>query len=124
VPNRYRFSLSHEIAHSIVHQDVFKQLHYTSIPEWKQAVTSIPEDQYKWIEWQAYCLGGLILVPPEELETEFNDVIQTASDAGIDLYLSGDAARKLAETEIARRFEVSSQVIQRRVQKDALWAEN
>jgi len=70
-PSRYRFSLAHEVAHLVIHQDIFKLLTFSTIAQWKDVMSSIPEEPYSWIEWQAYALGGLILVPGQPLRDLF-----------------------------------------------------
>lgn len=119
--NRYRFSLAHEVAHLEIHRDVFRQLAFSTIEEWKNTLTSIPEDQYGWIEWQAYTLAGLILVPPTPLQDVFRDRVQEAERAGVDLAGADEAARQIIESNLGRWFDVSREVIQRRMQRDKLW---
>jgi hypothetical protein len=34
-PKRYRFSLAHELSHLLVHGDIFAQLSFSNIGEWK-----------------------------------------------------------------------------------------
>jgi Zn-dependent peptidase ImmA (M78 family) len=118
---RYRFSLAHELSHSILHQDVFKELKFSTVLEWKSAVGSIPPEDYSWIEHQAYCLAGLILVPQAKLKIIFNEVVQKAKAAGIDLKARSRDARKTAESHMARKFVVSIDVVQRRLKYDNLW---
>src|SRR2546430_809327 len=44
---RYRFSLAHELAHRILHADLFEQLSFSSVAEWKSVMqTAIPEREY------------------------------------------------------------------------------
>src|ERR1700739_2241846 len=38
---RYRFSLAHELAHLLIHKEVFRELKFTSVKEWKTAMGSI-----------------------------------------------------------------------------------
>jgi len=67
-PNRYRFSLAHELGHRILHAKVFQDLAFDDIASWKEVVSdAIPEDQYRYLEFHAYAFAGLILVPPVEL---------------------------------------------------------
>lgn len=120
-PARYRFSLAHELAHLLIHQDVFKQLKFSSVKEWKAAMGSIAQDQYDWIEYQAYALGGLILVPPAPLKDRFDTKYQEAKRAGLDLYDIDDDMRKTVESHIGKYFEVSRDVIARRMKSDKLW---
>src|SRR5579871_4472789 len=70
-PARYRFSLAHEVGHLLIHKDVLSELKFSTIKEWKEAFLAIPEEEYGWIEWQAYCLAGLILVPGPPLKALF-----------------------------------------------------
>src|SRR3989442_321099 len=45
-PGRLRFSLAHELAHLILHADVYGQLAFNTTAEWKAAMTGIPEKEY------------------------------------------------------------------------------
>lgn len=120
-PGRYRFSLAHELSHRVLHRDIFEQLSFNTVSEWKSVVTSIPSDQYSWIETHAYCLGGLILVPPNNLRDAFEVLAKTASEAGIDMSDPPTEVRRLAESHLARHFLVSADVIRRRMKADKLW---
>lgn len=120
-PARYRFSLAHELAHIVIHQDILKALKFSTIKQWKEAMRSIPEDQYTWIEWQAYCLGGLILVPEIPLKDLFETKCEEAQKAGIDLQDADDEMRHIVESHIGRYFEVSAEVVSRRMKYDKLW---
>jgi hypothetical protein len=120
-PNRYRFSLAHELAHLLIHRDVFSQLTFSTIAEWKSAMRLIPDEEYAWIEWQAYSLGGLILVPPQPLSDAFADRINEAKRAGITLKDMDKRLQMIIESNIAKCFEVSREVITRRMDKDGLW---
>ncbi len=120
-PARYHFSLAHELSHVLIHQDVFKELKFATIKEWKAAMCSIPEDQYAWLEWQAYCLGRLILVPERPLKDLFETKAEEARGAGIDLQDVDDEMRRTVESHIGRYFEVSADVIARRMKYDKLW---
>jgi Zn-dependent peptidase ImmA (M78 family) len=119
--NRYRFSIAHELAHLVVHQDVFKAMRFSTIQEWKVAMQSIPEDQYGYIEWQAYSLAGLILVPPVPLMALFKDKVKEAKVAGIDLYEMDERLQKSVTSHLGKYFEVSSEVVARRMKADKLW---
>lgn len=120
-PARYRFSLAHEVAHLLIHQDVFAELKFSTIKEWKATICSIPEDQYGWIEWQAYSLGGLILVPPQPLADLFQGKREEARRAGIELDSKDRQLRRTVESHIGTYFEVSADVIARRMRYDGHW---
>jgi len=120
-PTRYRFSIAHELAHLVIHQDVFKQLTFSTVQEWKKAMQSIPEDQYGWLEWQAYSLAGLVLVPPAPLADLFKDKLKEAKKVGIDLYDLDEDEQKSVTGHLGTYFEVSGEVTKKRMKKDKLW---
>lgn len=59
-PNRYRFSLAHELGHRILHADVFRELDFRNIESWKEVVMSIPEREYGFLEFHANSFAGLV----------------------------------------------------------------
>lgn len=120
-PNRYRFSLAHEVSHLLIHREVFAQLTFHTIGEWKTVVCSIPPDQYSWLETQAYSLGALILVPPSELKAEFDAMVARAESAGVSLSDASDETKRIITGHIGPFFGVSREVISRRAQADGLW---
>jgi hypothetical protein len=121
-PNRYRFSLAHEVAHLLIHRDVFAQLKFSTIREWKDTIRSVPADQYRWVEWQAYALAGLILVPTRPLHELFSDKVAEAQAAGVDLRsIRDESAQAIVESNLAKFFEVSAEVIKRRLNREKLW---
>ena len=66
-PNRYRFSLAHEIGHRELHADFYRQFKFTDVASWKRFMTDIiPKDQYRHLEHHANSFAGLILVPATE----------------------------------------------------------
>ena len=120
-PQRFRFSLAHEVSHVIIHGDVFEKLTFSTITEWKQAVTSIPEKEYGLLEFQANSLAGLILVSPDHLKIFFDESIEKAESVGVTVDDPTDVAAEMIEGFLAKRFDVSTAVINRRVGYDKLW---
>ncbi|GBE05984.1 hypothetical protein BMS3Abin10_01625 [bacterium BMS3Abin10] len=120
--NRLRFSIAHEIGHVVLHSDVFKKISYSSIEEWIQFFQNIPEDQYTWIEQHAYEFAGRLLVPREKLIEKLNDTVLIAENAGFDSWdTSGESTREYIAHAIAPGFEVSAQVIEKRLIRENLW---
>ena len=119
-PNRYRFSLAHELSHRLIHADIFKQLKFKTIAEWRAAIESIPTDQYSWVEWQAYCLAGLVLVPSRELETAYDEANRSAWDAGVSLKDADEEIQKPVFASIGEKFGVSWEVVRKRLQKEGI----
>ena len=120
-PGRYRFTLAHEIGHIVLHREFFLQHTFRNIDEWKEFVQSISPRDYGIIEWQAYQFAGFILVPQRVLRIKYNDAIELARDKGV---LRGKhiepAARQYVANWLAKQFVVSSEVIERCLQRDKL----
>ena len=120
--NRYRFSLAHELGHRVLHADVYRQLEFSDVSSWKRVMTdTISEDQYGYLEWHANSFAGLILVPAAELREVFFGYVEKGQAHGIDFDEPGSGVRELAERHIANSFEVSVEVIHKRIEFDELW---
>lgn len=120
--NRLRFSVAHEIGHFVLHSDVFSKIQYSSIEEWIDFFQKIPDDQYTWIEQHAYEFAGRLLVPREKLIEKLNDAVSIVESSGFDAWdSSGESAREYIAHAIARHFEVSEQVIEKRLLRENLW---
>jgi Zn-dependent peptidase ImmA (M78 family) len=119
--NRLRFSISHEIGHSILHKSIYDGFSYDNINEWQRVIESIPEDQYSFIEWQAYEFAGRLLVPIERLTIEFErsrkKIIETAGTA---INYKSDMAISYMAREICKVFRVSSIVIEKRIRVEII----
>jgi hypothetical protein len=119
---RLRFSVAHEIGHLILHRDIYRGLQHASAKEWFDYISAIPDVEYGWVEWQAYEFAGRLLVPPAPLREAYRIVIQTAQAAGYTDWLSADeAALDYIGTRIATKFDVSAEVISKRLRAENLW---
>ena len=118
---RYRFTLAHEIGHVVLHRDFFRRHTFAGISEWKEFAQSISPRDYGTMEWQAYQFAGLILVPPKALRLKYNEAIELARDTGI---IKGKRiappGQQYIASWLAKQFVVSSEVIERRLQRDKL----
>lgn len=122
--NRYRFSLAHELAHRILHPDLWSEIDFHDIQSWKTVIEqSIPEREYGFIEFHANFFAGLVLVPPPELREQFAQCIDLTKQHGLDVSDEATGAKDIIESHIARNFDVSRDVIHRRVETDGLWDE-
>lgn len=120
--NRYRFSLAHELAHRRLHQEQWQQMHFHDVASWKEAVSrSIPEREYGYVEFHANFFAGLVLVPPLSLQTSFDKCVELAKQHGIDIADETSGAQAIVESYIAKEFEVSAEVVHRRLEADGVW---
>ncbi len=120
-PTRYRFTLAHEIAHLVLHGDALKEVRPRSVAEWKRFVSRLSEKDRGWLEWQAYCFAGLVLVPPTPLAAEYRTAVRMADEEGIEITAHGGMARQYVATYIGRAFEVSATVVEKRLVYDGVW---
>ena len=80
---RYRFTLAHEIGHLYLHRTILEQVKFSSIEEWKRFQLDVDSEDYNWLEWQAYCFAGLVLVPPGHLREQFVTYEKRAEEEGL-----------------------------------------
>ena len=120
---RYRFSLAHEIAHCQLHRPLYEQSRLQSVGDWAEFQESISEDDYAWFEFQANAFAGLVLVPTAQLVERFNVGIAAAREAGMsEETLWSEAGKAYLAQWLADQFDVSTQVIEKRMDKDGLLA--
>ena len=120
--NRLRFSLAHELGHYVLHEAVFQQIPRGSVEEWIDFMRDMPEKEYGFLEYHAYEFAGRFLVPPDALRRELDAAVLLAEQNGVPRpQLQGDAHLRYLANPISRRFEVSSDVIERRLTKEKLW---
>jgi len=129
VEHRYRFTLAHEAGHVVLHRGIFEKFHFADLEEYRQFVEGIDEDDRDWLEWQAYCFAGLVLVPGQRLEAAFREELEKPRvRAQIDAAKQRGMSRKsylghlcaLISQRVARKFAVSARVVEKRVDYDGL----
>ena len=117
-PGRYRFTLAHEVGHVVLHADLFKEHRFRGVDEWKRFVRAIPDLDLSRLEWQAHSFAGLVLVPPEALQREFRSAARQVKAKSVTKEM--DFAKALIVDMAATRFQVSSDVIERRLNFDQI----
>lgn len=117
-PGRYRFTLAHEVGHVILHKNVYKKAAFGNIQEWKDFINSIPDQSHRWLEYHAYAFGGLILVPREHLHRLTDEYVRRIREEGLSLKEAWDFCWQRIAAQLAKDFEVSTQVIERRLEKE------
>ncbi len=118
--NRYRFTLAHEIGHIILHKNLYSENRFSSIAEWKEFINSMTEGEHGWLEYQGYAFAGLILVPRENLIKHTNEWVKRIKGKGVSLKQNWDFAWELIIAHLGKAFQVSSSVIEKRLDKDGI----
>jgi Zn-dependent peptidase ImmA (M78 family) len=124
---RYRFTLAHEVGHLVLHSHIFRQFTFDSIASWKDFVNQVDPRDYGKLEFQGYAFGGLLLVPPKHLERLFLEnldrvlpLVEQAKAKGYSRKQYLNYAQERISAILAPLFEVSSDVIDKRLEYDSL----
>lgn len=121
-PNRYRFTLAHELSHILIHQGVFDAAEYNDIAGFKRFLSEIGDTQMRQIERQAYQMAGFLLVPTSDLSEQYANFAEELEKHDIDITnLTPDQLRYIAK-KLGEQFQVSAAVIHRCAVRDWLWA--
>ena len=121
--NRMRFSFAHELDHFFLHKDFYTMIVFESAEEWKEILLSLPDTEYRYFEYQANEFAGRLLVPRKDLVQEIEKSVETLKRNNMLEYLKGDPYAVLSgiTPRLARIFGVSSDVIEKRVDREKLW---
>lgn len=119
-PQRYRFTLAHEVGHLRLHRAVFGRGVWDTIDGWKAFLNSIPDQAHQSMEFQANNFAGLVLVPRKALLESAGQAVDHAISLGFDFHQYSDLAWATIAAHLAKKFDVSSQVIEIRLRKDEI----
>lgn len=68
--NRTRLTIAHEVGHLIIHGKLFQDLNINSTKDLNSMIDQVTDDDYRWLEYQAYSFAGQVLVPKQLLIKE------------------------------------------------------
>ena len=121
-PHRYRFTLAHEIGHSLLHKKLYQKATFDNVSDWKHFISCIDPREYSFFELHAYDFAGLILVPTLELRKRFSNAIDLYQSEGFDPRELDENEMAIAyiSTWLAKKFNVSSHVIKKRLKREGL----
>lgn len=121
--NRLRFSLAHELGHYFLHRDIYSNLPFNSLEDWKDFMTNVSEAEYNDFEWQANEFAGKFLVPYDFLATKVKEAIKIIKQKKLVEHLrqEPDAVLSRVAPFLRKPFGVSEIVIKNRVQNEELW---
>jgi len=119
--NRLRFSIAHELGHFALHKEVFQSIPRASADEWISFMLEMPEKEYGLLEFHANEFAGRLLVPIENLKTQFASVLDELECNGFKRQQLSDEHISYLCVPLAKHFAVSQEVIERRLIKEKLW---
>ncbi len=121
-PNRYRFTLAHELSHVLLHEVVFKAAAFDNVDGWIGFLSSgISPEERRWIEWHANCMAGYLLVPPSDFAREFGTMAEELRQRGVDVRSLPPQGLKFFASKLGERFQVSAEVIRRQGVHEGVW---
>jgi Zn-dependent peptidase ImmA (M78 family) len=126
-PTRYRFTLAHEIGHLVLHRELLDEIAtFDDVDSWRDFVKNLGPDKGKY-EYQGYTFAGYVLVPKHHLAAgvrkclpEIGAEIAVAKSARIPRAAYLDYAVNMLSDKLAGQFDVSPEVIQKRIKNDKL----
>jgi len=116
--NRARLTIAHEIGHFFLHGDIFKKLNINSVETLNNLVNQVEDDDYRWLEYQAYSFASQVLVPKRLL---FNEIEKRIGK--IPKLETPEVLVPIAQ-DLLDIFKVSGEVIFRRLQKEEIIKSN
>jgi hypothetical protein len=119
--NRLKFSVAHELGHYVLHHEVFKSIPRETPEQWIAFMQGMPDDQYGFLEFHAYEFAGRLLVPQDKLSEQFEAVISQVEANGLPRKSLTEAHLSYLCKPLEDAFEVSQQVIEKRLQREKLW---
>ncbi len=109
--NRLRFSFAHELGHFYLHQGIYKGFEISTVLEWKTYMTSIPEKEYRFLEYQANEFAGRLLVPRDRLIEDLDICVKQIISSDLMEYLVKDPEAVLSRISPALWVYASYYVI-------------
>jgi Zn-dependent peptidase ImmA (M78 family) len=105
-----------------MHKELYKSMKIESTEEWKYLINCMDPREYGFFEYHAYTFAGLVLVPTKELKKRFYRAIELYKSEGFDPreLSSSSIAIDYISTYLAKEFEVSPEVVKKRIQKEGL----
>lgn len=110
--NRTRFTIAHEIGHLVLHKTYFENLEIHTVEDIYNISDQISEDDYGWLEYQAYSFAGQVLVPKNVLVSE---VEKRLGEIPKEKFLP-EKIFSISQ-DLLEIFNVSGEVLSRRLQK-------
>lgn len=112
--NRTRFTIAHEIGHFILHGELFKKLNINSVDQLNELAVKITDEEYRWLEYQAYSFASHTLVPKQLLLNEIKKRI-----GKIPRLEAPEILAPIAQ-DLLNVFQVSGEVMLRRFEKEEI----
>jgi len=118
---RVRFTIAHEIGHLVLHRSSIDGLKFKTETEWIGFRIGINDETLGWFETQASEFAGRLLVPLDRLVESFKEarnVVLLKHTSWNARKISDDELFSIIALMICSKFDVSADVIERRLRKE------
>ena len=122
---RVRFTIAHEIGHYVLHRSTIDYAKFRDENEWIRFRMGINDETLGWFETQASEFAGRLLVPIDPLINEFRshrDTVLKKNSSWNAKPIDNDDLFSMIAPLICGRFDVSADVIERRLRKENILA--
>jgi len=122
---RVRFTIAHEIGHYVMHRGTIDNQKFNDEEEWMRFRMGLNDETLGWFETQASEFAGRLLVPIDSLIEEFRlkrESILKKYSSWDSKPLGDDDLFAMVAPMICGRFDVSADVIERRLRKENILA--
>jgi len=114
-PEKYRFTLAHEVGHLILHGAHYKDMSWKNLDEYIESIMNMDRETLDRFEVQSNLFAEQVLVPERELWQVTREVINRHSKELKEIGASERVALPYISKIIAKSFEVSPAVIECRI---------
>ena len=122
--NRLRFTYAHEVGHYVLHKKEIQECDFRTAEDWIHFHEDFLEEDLNWFEQHAYEFAGRLLVPRDALIAE----IQALSPKLRQIKnMAGDDEENIIQAVsrvVCKKFQVSPEVISRRIRIERAWPTN
>ena len=118
---RVRFTIAHEIGHYVLHRNTMDNQKFKNVEDWIKFRLNLNDETLGWFETQASEFAGRLLVPIDPLVEEFRskrDGILRKYSSCDSKPMSDDDLFSMVAPIVCGRFDVSAEVIERRLRKE------
>ncbi len=121
--NRLNFTYAHEVGHLVLHEAQIKLCDFRTPDDWIYFHQDFREDDLLWFENQAREFAGRLLVPRERLLEEVLKRREKIIEYRSQVNNEETEVIEAVSRGICKAFEVSYQVIQKRIRIEKVWDE-
>lgn len=108
---RSRFSIAHEIAHKVLHADIYEQLEVEDEKSYLHFQANGNLTGKGRMEYQAYCFAGYIVLPENTFNPRFQELYESLSSIDVDEL--HQIMRILAD-----EFQVSGDCLEKQIRRE------